>query len=264
VVSFETIEHHDRHDDMMREIKRVLRKDGILIISSPDKYYYSILPDEKNEFHVKELFQSEFKDLLLSHFKELRMYGQKVLYGSAVLSNLCTDIGTYSIENGASTWQSGVKNPLYWIAVTSDSGLPTINCGIFEQAINDSDAVQAHLSDIDAYRSIVANVSAKVEELNSSIVERDQIIRLHNESIVERDRIICARNNNISDLDRIIQAKNEELNALANLTSQLQLEREQDRMAHLKTSMELASIKASKLWAANTLIRKSLPLLFRQ
>jgi 2-polyprenyl-3-methyl-5-hydroxy-6-metoxy-1,4-benzoquinol methylase len=42
VVSFETIEHHDEHLAMMVEIKRVLRPEGILIISSPDKKQYSI------------------------------------------------------------------------------------------------------------------------------------------------------------------------------------------------------------------------------
>ena len=54
VVSFETIEHHDRHQKMMREVKRVLRPDGILIISSPDKYVYSDVSGYKNPFHVRE------------------------------------------------------------------------------------------------------------------------------------------------------------------------------------------------------------------
>ena len=39
VVSFETIEHHDNHVEMMREIKRVLKLGGLLIISSPDKLF---------------------------------------------------------------------------------------------------------------------------------------------------------------------------------------------------------------------------------
>ena len=68
VVSFETIEHHDQHLQMMMEIRRVLRPDGVLIISSPDKHEYSDVPGFKNEFHVKELYLSEFVDLLSSHF----------------------------------------------------------------------------------------------------------------------------------------------------------------------------------------------------
>jgi len=41
VISFETIEHHDEHEQMMKEIKRVLKPSGLLIISSPDKKNYS-------------------------------------------------------------------------------------------------------------------------------------------------------------------------------------------------------------------------------
>ena len=37
VVSFETIEHHDRHQEMLSEIRRVLRSDGLLVISSPNR-----------------------------------------------------------------------------------------------------------------------------------------------------------------------------------------------------------------------------------
>ena len=34
VTSFETIEHHDKHDEMMRKIKRVLKPGGVLVISA--------------------------------------------------------------------------------------------------------------------------------------------------------------------------------------------------------------------------------------
>src|SRR5438046_4599704 len=37
VTSFETIEHHDQHENMMLEIKRVLKPNGYLIISSPNR-----------------------------------------------------------------------------------------------------------------------------------------------------------------------------------------------------------------------------------
>src|SRR5213076_2544358 len=60
VTSFETIEHHDKHEEMLDEIKRVLKPDGVLIISSPNRLTYSDEPGYKNPFHVKELYYDEF------------------------------------------------------------------------------------------------------------------------------------------------------------------------------------------------------------
>jgi ubiquinone/menaquinone biosynthesis C-methylase UbiE len=68
-VCFETIEHHDKHKEMMEEIKRVLKPNGVLVISSPDKYYFSDLSKLKNEFHIKELYYDQFKALVNNKFK---------------------------------------------------------------------------------------------------------------------------------------------------------------------------------------------------
>ena len=68
VVSFETIEHHDQHQEMMQEIKRVLRPDGALIISSPDKYEFTDIGQQGTHYHVKELYRREFEELLESFF----------------------------------------------------------------------------------------------------------------------------------------------------------------------------------------------------
>jgi len=48
VSSFETIEHHDAHDEMFKEMKRVLRPDGVLILSSPNRLVYSDEPEYDN------------------------------------------------------------------------------------------------------------------------------------------------------------------------------------------------------------------------
>jgi 2-polyprenyl-3-methyl-5-hydroxy-6-metoxy-1,4-benzoquinol methylase len=63
VVSFETLEHHDKHDEMFLEIKRILRPGGLLLMSTPEKLFYTDLPNVQNEFHVKELYLEEFRDL---------------------------------------------------------------------------------------------------------------------------------------------------------------------------------------------------------
>ena len=81
VVSFETIEHHDKHAEMIAEIHRVLRPDGMLIMSSPDKREYSDVPGYSNPFHVKELYLDEFTTLLDQHFQNVAILGQRICYG---------------------------------------------------------------------------------------------------------------------------------------------------------------------------------------
>ncbi|MBS1525985.1 MAG: class I SAM-dependent methyltransferase [Bacteroidetes bacterium] len=80
VVSFETIEHHDKHEEMMQEVKRVLKPGGVLIISSPEKTGEVSF----NEFHVKELTFNEFKELISKHFRFHKFYNQKIVHGSLV------------------------------------------------------------------------------------------------------------------------------------------------------------------------------------
>jgi hypothetical protein len=41
----------------------------VLIISTPDKKEYSVLPNIRSPFHVRELFKEEFEDLIRAHFK---------------------------------------------------------------------------------------------------------------------------------------------------------------------------------------------------
>ena len=80
VVSFETLEHLSEQEAMLSEIRRVLRQDGLLIISTPNKPLYSRQGD--NPFHVKELCREEFVSLLKSRFAHVSLLGQKVMYGS--------------------------------------------------------------------------------------------------------------------------------------------------------------------------------------
>ncbi len=83
VISFETIEHHDKHDLMMTEILRVLKNDGILLISSPEKSIYSER-DPNNPYHIKELTLEEFESLLNKNFKNVSLFNQRYVMGSLI------------------------------------------------------------------------------------------------------------------------------------------------------------------------------------
>jgi GT2 family glycosyltransferase/glycosyltransferase involved in cell wall biosynthesis/SAM-dependent methyltransferase len=144
VVSFETIEHHDQHEQMMLEIKRILRPTGILLISSPDKHHYSDGPGYRNPFHVKELYLHEFKQLIERHFRNAAYFGQRILYGSCVLAeSLHTPSSNYSNGSEGIKKAAGHLTPLYHIAVASDLPLPPLASGVFEQPIAESEIVKS-------------------------------------------------------------------------------------------------------------------------
>lgn len=119
VVSFETIEHHDKHVEMINEIKRVLKKDGILIISSPDKYHYSEVRNYKNTFHVKELYYEEFRTLMTENFIHVSFYLQRTFSGSIIAQD-----GTNNSYNTPlivdETGEKQYMKPKYNIAIASN------------------------------------------------------------------------------------------------------------------------------------------------
>ncbi len=132
VVSFETIEHLAEQAEMLAEIKRVLRPNGLLVISSPNRPIYSEESGEHNEYHVKELDFKEFDDLLKAQFQTVQYFGQRMLMGSVI----------QSLDGGQSNfraWHDDGKDikpntghlaePVYFVAICGASvgNLPSID-----------------------------------------------------------------------------------------------------------------------------------------
>lgn len=85
VISFETLEHHDEHDKMMVEILRVLKNDGCLLLSSPEKSIYK-QRDPNNPYHIKELSFEELDKILNKYFKYKHHFTQRFVIGSLIHS----------------------------------------------------------------------------------------------------------------------------------------------------------------------------------
>lgn len=77
-VSFETIEHVSEsiQKEFLVEIKRVLKPNGMFIISTPNKKNYSDLFNYENEYHIKEFYEDEFIDFLNDYFSYIKLYSQ--------------------------------------------------------------------------------------------------------------------------------------------------------------------------------------------
>jgi SAM-dependent methyltransferase len=85
VVSFETLEHIEGQEEFLAEVRRVLRPDGALIISTPDRDVYSAPGQPVNPFHVSELTRDQFKTLLEQSFQYVSVCAQRPFIGSAII-----------------------------------------------------------------------------------------------------------------------------------------------------------------------------------
>ena len=178
VVSFETIEHYDQHETMMAEIKRVLRPEGICIISSPEKYEYSIERNYSNPFHVKELYRHEFERLMAINFKHVAMFGQRVVYGSGIFrEDFPEKIYTYGASTDPQCPVSGMQRPVYLIAVASDATLPLTVSSFFDQPFSESEVTRDWLSVVaerDGQISVLREQEVRLQEQVRDLISADQ------------------------------------------------------------------------------------------
>lgn len=176
VVSFETIEHLSEQAQMLAEIRRVLRPDGSLVISSPNRPVYSEESGEHNEFHVKELDFNEFDELLKTQFPTIQYFGQRILMGSVI----------QPLEGGQSAfraWHDDGKDlkpnagrlaePVYFLAIcgASNIGLPAIDMSVL------------YPDKLDLVKHYVG-FAKWAQTLNGMVAERDrQIAELKSETV---------------------------------------------------------------------------------
>lgn len=120
VTSFETIEHMEEGEKALAELRRVLRPEGLLIVSSPNPEAY--LPG--NEFHVHEFRPEELTAAVGELFANVATYRQDAWLGSAIepIEGAAGKEAPELLHTGGDEEQA----PDYSIVVASDAELPAI------------------------------------------------------------------------------------------------------------------------------------------
>lgn len=225
VISFETIEHVAEHEKMLSEIKRVLVSDGLLIISTPDKYQYADVPGYHNQFHVKELYKNEFESLLRAYFKNQKILGQKIIYGSNILEEAGENYfgGIYEF-NKLLAQAEKIKqpfHPIYLIAVCSDAKLPEIHSTLCEQPVYETEAYQ-HIS--------------------SQLQEKETQLRQKEEEFLQQKNAIFEKENLITQKDALLQEKENQL--IKNKEAMMKLKNRRLVQLNMKIESLMQRIKA--------------------
>jgi SAM-dependent methyltransferase len=127
-VVFEVIEKLERPEDLMGEIKRVLKQDGLLVISTPDKQTHSTERGHRGPEHRREVYVPEFQELLERHFEHVHVYRQGTVAGSLIF-RASEKVDGASVESARSTSTNplfGPKPPTtrFVVAVCSDVEVP--------------------------------------------------------------------------------------------------------------------------------------------
>ncbi len=224
-ISFETIEHIATQQAFVAELARVLRPNGVLILSSPNKRLYSDAPGYCNEFHVRELYRNELDELLGDAFPHRSWFGQRLLFHSTIWpeGRLVREIN-YLVGDGGTIASTDcpTAEPMYFIAACcrDPSPLPTTLDGLSLF----SDATETVYRDYLRQTRRVAELDHLLIDRERLIAERDQLLALRTEQmessgrqIVERDNLLLARAEQIAERDGQLLAREQQLARLDSL-----------------------------------------------
>jgi ubiquinone/menaquinone biosynthesis C-methylase UbiE len=121
IVSFETLEHLAEQEEMLAEFRRVLRPDGFLVMSSPNRPIYSDAMNHRNEYHVRELDRDELAELLKPHFPVVRWYGQRLVFQSMLWVLDSIPGSAENLQNAGAHGDPvpGTIPPMYYLVICS-------------------------------------------------------------------------------------------------------------------------------------------------
>ena len=229
IVYFEAMESIQKYDKLMMEVKRLLKPDGIFIVSTLNKNIPSDQPHDQPTFHLKGLYFDEFKDLLSKNFKNVFFYGQKVYPSSNIFP---IDKGSmvsrvFTIEKGDEEFlflPVGKKMARSLIAVASNGNLDLnglegetylvdisealfkqkdARIGILESAVKDRNA------QISTLEGVVREKEAEAEGLRAGLAEKEREVGSLNETVTQKDA-------QISHLEGVVNEKEAVLNHIYN------------------------------------------------
>ena len=121
-VCFEVIEHVEEPERVLDELRRVVRRDGLLLVSSPNRDVYP----PGNPHHKHEFLPDELADALSGRFEHVRLVRQQDWLGSGILDDLVFALdGERAFDAVVRKAVRGAPGEeLYTLALASDAELP--------------------------------------------------------------------------------------------------------------------------------------------
>jgi lipopolysaccharide biosynthesis protein/ubiquinone/menaquinone biosynthesis C-methylase UbiE len=178
VVSFETLEHVNKGQQIsfLKEIKRVLKPGGVLIMSSPEKEVYDVF-SPNNPFHVHEITRDEFNTLITTFFQHHQMLSQSFLIGSMIQGNSSAKMDFYeSDDHQQIVRKDKIERLEYLICIASDQSLPATRSGMYLDTYFDSSR-GVHLPRPDGYAGTLERIRHDLHEQNDLLHQKNEMLQ---------------------------------------------------------------------------------------
>lgn len=125
IAAFEVIEHLERWREMLQEARRVLHSTGILLVSTPNKAYYTESRGAAgpNPFHVREFDYGEFQTELRVVFEHVQLWTQNHAEAIVFLPPPHSP-GDFSLGDFEAAGEKAPETAEFFFAACSTSPIP--------------------------------------------------------------------------------------------------------------------------------------------
>jgi len=187
IISFETIEHLSKEDGIkfLEQIKKILKKDGILILSTPNKER-TLFSSYKNIYHIYEYYESEIVEILKKYFKNVKIYNQEINLFSLIYDKDTkkTSLLNLKLENENQPFfitKEQINLPLYKIYICSNKTI-RIN---FESTCHDIKRyfLNNFYNELNFYEKLLKSSEEEINRLNYELNFYEKLLKSSEEEI---------------------------------------------------------------------------------
>ncbi|MEA5569986.1 class I SAM-dependent methyltransferase [Calothrix sp. UHCC 0171] len=260
VTSFETIEHHDKHEEMMQEIKRVLKPGGLLILSSPNRLVHTDEANHSNPFHVKELYYSELVDLLNRYFNYYQIYGQRLGMGSFVFSLESTSENQLKAYTGNidKLYQQvcSLKSPLYFVAICSDES-DRIQTSLDSLYIDASDdLLNTYMLNLDESQKVMRYFETKLKQTQVELKSEQSELDQRQAELKDTQSQLQNTQSQLQSTQSQLQSTQSQLQSTQTEVAELQLQLQKKHVELEQFKQQLNEMENSRFWKVRQVLFK--------
>ncbi|MEW5975179.1 MAG: methyltransferase domain-containing protein [Acidobacteriota bacterium] len=234
VVCFEVIEHLWNQQSLLEEVKRVLKPGGVLIISTPNRVFYTLERQEANPYHTREFDFEEFLSFLKEYFPFVH-----VCYQNHVFSILIggRELGSTANLTYGEPKEDPQRTSNFFVAVCSEEPLPLLSSLVYLPS--EANLLREKERWIQELERKVACLDQKIVELQREYEERTRWSLELDRTLRQRDQQILGLNQELEDRSAWATRLSEEIAEKDGHILELQAEFEQRTDWALRLDSEL-------------------------